>query len=183
VGKVVVGMTLSLDGYVTDRNGDAGVLYPDFKTFVNSPYLRESVERTGAVVMGRSTYDMANGDFIGYEFQVPIFVLTHDVPAEVASGENDNLTFTFVTDGIESAVAQAKAAAGERDVTIVGGASTIQQCLKAGLADELHVDLMPLILGGGLRLFEHLEDAQIKLEKLKVMESALRTHLKFRVVR
>jgi dihydrofolate reductase len=90
------------------------------------------------------------------------------------------LTFTFVTEGIESAIRQAQAAAGDKDVTVVGGASTFQQCLKAGLVDELQLDIMPVLLCKGLRLFEHLEDLQpLELEKVKVVESSMRTYLGF----
>ena len=93
------------------------------------------------------------------------------------------LTFTFVTDGIESAIRQARAAAGDKDVTAIGATSTAQQCLRAGLADELHVDIMPVLLGGGLRPFEDLSAEPIQLERIKVMElPAGRTHLRFRVV-
>ncbi len=94
-----------------------------------------------------------------YEFQVPIFVLTSEPPQKLPK-QNERLTFTFVTEGIESAIIQAKAAAGDKDVTVVGGASTAQACLRAGLVDELHLDLMPVLLGESLRLFEHLETLQ-----------------------
>jgi dihydrofolate reductase len=98
--------------------------------------------------------------------------------------QTGDLTFTFVTDGIESAIRQAKAAAGDKDVNIIGAASTAQQCLKAGLADELHVDVMPVLLGRGLRIFENLADERIQLERIKVMElPAGRTHLRYRIVR
>ena len=92
--------------------------------------------------------------FVGnYEFQVPIFVLTHHPPS-VAPKQDEHLTFTFVTDGVESAVAQAKAAARDKAVQVVGGVSIAQQLLDAGLVDELHVDIMPVFLGIGLRSFE-----------------------------
>ncbi len=117
-----------------------------------------------------------------YEFQVPIFVLTHTVPHRRPK-ETAQLTFTFVTDGIERAVQQAKAAAGPKDVTIIGGAMTAQQCLDAGLADELHIDIMPVLLGGGLRLFEALATEQIRLERMNVVAlPAGRTHLRFRLL-
>lgn len=90
-------------------------------------------------------------------------------------------TFTFVTDGVESAVAQAIEAAGDRAVTLVGGASLTQQLLRAGLVDELHVDVMPVFLGSGLRLFEDI-DAGVQLEKIGVREVGSRTTLRFRVV-
>jgi dihydrofolate reductase len=118
-----------------------------------------------------------------YEYQVPIFVLTHQPPKRHPK-ENATLTFTFVTDGISSAIGQAKAAAGDKDVTVIGGASTSRQCLNAGLADELHVDIMPVLLYGGLRPFEGIGEGQIQLERLKVTElPGGRTHLRFRVVK
>jgi len=145
--------------------------------------LQEEIGRTGAVVMGRRAYAMAQGDFTGYEFQVPIFVLTHHAPEHAAKGENDKLKFHFVTDGVESVIRQAKAAAGDKDVTVVGGANFIQGLLKAGLIDELQVSLIPIFLGEGLRQFENLPDDQIKLEKVRVEESGPRTTLFFRVVK
>ena len=97
-------------------------------------------------------------------------------------GESYDLTFTFVTGGIESAIEQAKAVAGDKDVTIIGGASIAQQCLRVGLVDELHIDIMPVFLGGGLRPFEGIRVGQIQLERLMVMElPAGRTHLRFRI--
>lgn len=93
------------------------------------------------------------------------------------------MTFTFVTDGIESAIEQAKAAAGDKDVTVIGGASTIQQCIKAGLADELHIDIMPVFLCGGLRLFENMGEAPIEMEKVGVSEIVGRTSIQFRVAK
>jgi dihydrofolate reductase len=159
-------------------------LYPDFEALRESEILQEAINDTGAVVMGRHAYDMANGDFTDYEFQAPIFVVTHHVRQKAAKGENDRLTFTFVTDGVESAIAQARAAAGEKDVTVIGGASTIQQCLQAGLVDELQIDLMPILLGGGLRLFENLVEAEIELEGTKVVPlPGGRTHMRFRVTK
>ncbi len=184
MSKVIGGMTISLDGFVNDRNGDVSRLYPDLAALVETEILQESIKKTGAVVMGRHAYDMANGDFTGYEFQTPIFVLTHHVPEQVAKGENENLSFTFVTEGIESAVAKAKAAAGDQDIEVIGGANIIQQCLKAKLLDELQIGIMPVILGQGLALFEHLETEQIELEKKQVIESpAGRTDILFRVVK
>jgi dihydrofolate reductase len=149
-------MAMSLDGFVNDRNGDVGRLYPDLEALRKTEMLQESIKTTGAVVMGRRAYDMAEGDFTGYEFQVPIFVLSHDVPEKVAKGENERLSFTFVTDGIESAIEKAKAAAGDKYVTVIGGANTAQQCIQAGLLDEIQIGIVPVLLGEGLRLFEHI---------------------------
>jgi dihydrofolate reductase len=182
MGKVLVGMTISLDGFVNDRNGDVGRLYPDLGALRQTEMLQEAIQTTGAVVMGKRAYDMAEGDFTGYEFQVPIFVLTHHVPEKVAKGENEKLSFTFVTNGIESAIEQAKAAAGDKYVAVIGGADTVQQCLKKGLLDEIQIGIMPILLGGGLRLFEHI-GKQIELESTRVIESPGRTDLIFRVVK
>jgi dihydrofolate reductase len=104
---------------------------------------------------------------------VPIFVLTHQVPETVAKCENDQLRFTFVTDGIEHAIAQARAAAGEKDVTVIGGAQTVQQCLHAELVDELQIDLVPVLLGGGLRLFDQPASKPVELERKSALTLAL----------
>ena len=182
MGKVLAGMTISLDGFVNDRNGDVSRLYPDLGALRQTEILQEAIQTTGAVLMGRRAYNMAQGDFTNYEFQVPIFVLTHHVPEKVAKGENEKLSFTFVTDGIESAIEQAKAAAGDKYVTIIGGADTIQQCIQKGLLDEIEIGVMPILLGGGIRLFEHIS-TQIELEKMRVIESPTRTELRFRIVK
>ena len=186
MGKVVLGMTMSLDGFINDCNGSVEALYPDLAALRDTEPLSESIRNTGAVVMGRNSFAMSeNPDWFAgnYEYQVPIFVLTHQAPKKMPK-QTDELTFTFVTDGIESAVAQAKAAAGDRDVNIIGATSTAQQCLKARLADELHVDIMPVFLGGGLRAFEEIDKGQIQLKRIKVMElPGGRTHLRFRVVK
>jgi len=113
LAKVIVGMTISIDGFVADQNGNASRLYPDLAALRHTAYMKDAIEQTGAVLMGRRTFEMGNADsYVGnYEFQVPIFVLTHHPPS-VAPKQDEHLTFTFVTDGLESAVAQAKAAAG-----------------------------------------------------------------------
>lgn len=183
MAKVILGTTMSLDGFIADRNGDLGPLYPDLEELRNTEMLQESMRNTGAVVMGRRAYDLAQGDLTGYEYQVPIFVVTHEAPKEVPKGQNDKLRVIFVTEGIESAIERAKVAAGEKDVTIVGGANTAQQLLRAGLVDEIEIGIMPLILGQGLRFFEHLEEEEIKLEKTRVVESGARVDVRFRIVK
>ena len=186
MGKVVLGMTMSLDGFINDRNGSVEVLYPDLVALRDIDPLKESIQNTGAVVMGRNSFAMSEDPdwFAGnYEYQVPIFVLTHQPPKKHPK-ETDTLMFTFVTNGIESAIQQAKAAAGDKDVNIIGAPSTARQCLEAGLADELHVDIMPVFLGGGLRAFEEINEKKILLERIKVMElPGGRTHLRFRVIK
>ena len=145
---------------------------------------KQSNRTTGAVVMGRRAYAMGDPDSYvnNYEYQVPIFVLTHAVPERLPK-QSESLTFTFVTDGIESAIRQARVAAGDMNITVVGGASTFQQCINAGLVDELHIDIKPLLLGEGLRLFEHLDPEPIELEITSVIESPDVTHLRFRIVK
>lgn len=114
---------------------------------------------------------------------LPVFVLTHHIPTKGPEGENERLTVTFVTDGIESAIEKARAAAGDKQVTVVGGAKTAQQCLQAGLVDEIHIGVVPVLFGEGLRFFDPLVNEQIKLERTRVFESPTRTDLWFRVVR
>lgn len=149
----------------------------------------ESVEDVGAVVMGRRMFDNGEGPwgddpFEGHwgedpPFGVPVFVLTHHPrePLEMEGGT----TFTFVTDGIEDAVAGAKEAAGDADVSIAGGASTIRQSIEAGLLDELEVHLVPVLFGDGVRLFDAFDGGQIELERTRVVESPAVTHLRYRV--
>lgn len=183
MGNVIIGATFSLDGFVSDRNGDLSRLYPDFAALHKTEMLREEIQMTGAVVMGRRSYDMAGGDLTGYEYQVPIFVLTHTTPTQEIKGVNDQLTVTFVTSGIERAIAQAKAAAGEKQVMVVGGADTAQQLLRAGLVDEIHIGIAPVFLGEGLRFFAPGGNEQVQLERIKVFESPTRTDLWFRVIK
>jgi dihydrofolate reductase len=110
---------------------------------------------------------------------VPTFVVTHAVPEEwVYEGS----PFQFVTDGVEGAVERARAVAGEKNVA-VGAASIAQQCLRAGILDEIHVDLVPILLGDGVRLFEHLGAGPIELQSTRVIEGAGVTHLTFSVVK
>lgn len=186
MGKVILGMTMSLDGFINDRDGSVAELYPDLNELRNTQSLQESILNTGAVVMGRNSFAMAEDPdwFAGnYEYQVPIFVLTHQPPKKQPR-ETDVLTFTFVMDCIESAIHQAQLVAGDKEVNVIGAGSTAQQCLRAGLADELHVDIMPVFLGGGLRPFEEVGVEQIQLERIKVMElPGGRTHLRFRIVK
>lgn len=184
--KVIAGMTMSLDGFINDHNGSAESLSPDFSEMLESSAFKEQVQNTGAVIMGRHVYDMAdpflwaNDD---YEFQVPIFVLTHMPPDDYPQG-NDKLSFTFVTDGIEIAIHDAKKASADKDVLIIGGADTIQQCINSGLCDELQIDIMPMLLGKGLRLFENIDTDKIKIERTKVEETTpLRTSITFKVTK
>src|SRR6185369_12628514 len=177
MGKVILGFTMSLDGFINDQKESVADLYPDLDTLRYAKPLKESIENTGAVVMGRKTFAMGDPDaYAGnYEYQVPIFVVTKHPPKKQPKQTNQ-LTFTFVTDGVESAIRQAKAAAGDQDVTIVGGAEIAAACLNAKLVDEIHMDIMPILLGKGLQPFAGIRELSIKLEKISVVETSVRTH-------
>jgi dihydrofolate reductase len=141
--------------------------------------LRETRTTTGVLVTGRRLFDLTHGWGGGHPLGVPIFVLTHTVPQEwVYEGS----PYMFVTDGLESAVERAKAVAGDKDLGVVG-ASIVQQCIRAGLLEEIHIDLVPVLLGDGVRLFEHLGTEPMELESTRVIEGAGVTHLTFRVVK
>lgn len=116
--------------------------------------LQEGIRNTGTVVMGCRSYNMGDPDSFAdsYEYHVPIFILTHR-PRARHPKENDHLTITFVPDGIHRAIALAQTAAGTKNNMLIG-ASILQQCLNAGLIDELQIGNMPVLLGDGLRLFE-----------------------------
>ena len=184
MGKVIAGMTVSLDGFVNDSNGSVEKLFSDFEQLHEVPSFQQMIADTGAVIMGKHVYQMAdpfmwaNDD---YEFQTPIFVLTHNPPKKYPKG-NGKLSFTFVTDGIESAVAQAKKAAKGKDVQVIG-ANTIQQCLNAGLCDELQIDIMPVLLGKGVRLLENIDTEKITFERTKIEKTTpVRTSFTLKVV-
>ena len=183
MATVHTGMTMSLDGFVADRRGSTARL-SDPAASRGSEYMTALIQATGAVVMGRRTFAMAEDPdwYAGnYEFQVPIFVLTH-TPPPVMPKQDGQLTFTFVTDGVTSAIAKAKAAAGQRVVQALG-ASVVQQVLRAGLADELHVDVAPVLLGAGLRLFDGPDLEGVALKKVGVQEIGEFTSLRYLVVK
>ena len=157
----------------------------------DSKLAEEAFRNTGATMMGRRMFsggegpweDDPNADaWWGDDppFHHPVFVLTHH-PREPVTKQGGT-TFTFVTDGIESALEQARVAAGGKDVAIAGGANAIQQFLNAELVDELQIHLAPMLLGDGVRLFDH-ASADLELEITKVVESPRVTHLTFRVLK
>jgi len=159
-------------------------------TTASSAVVEERIERTGAVVMGRRMYSNGEGAWQddpkadGWwgddpPFHVPVYVVTHH--AREPLPKEGGTTFTFVTDGVESALAQAREAAGEKDVAIAGGASVIQQVLAAGELDELQVDLAPILLGGGTPLFGSGVDGNVELDS--VVDAPGVTHLRYRVLR
>lgn len=194
-GKVILDISMSLDGCITAPDDD--VEHPlgrggqrlhdwlfDAKTDRDAEVLDEWLTTSGAVILGRRTYDLGVGAEDGWEEgagplgQVPVFVLTHDPPAEAAKGGS---VFTFVTDGIEAALSQARATAGAKNVTVMG-AKTAQQFVKAGLLDEIQIHLVPVLLGNGIRLFDAIGTEPIELEHTRVIATPGVTHLRFRVV-
>ncbi len=153
--------------------------------------VEESLENIGATVMGRNMFGGGPGPWgddpwEGWwgddpPFRTAVFVLTHHErePLEKQGGT----TFTFVTTGIESALAQAEEAAAGKDVSLGGGANVIQQYLAAGLVDELQLNVVPVVLGDGTRLFDNIAGADVNLEPVRVVEAPDVTHLKYRVVK
>jgi dihydrofolate reductase len=200
MGKVLVGLSMSLDGFIAGPNdgpanplGDGGGrlfdwwtsgperLGPDdrFKPPVRSRAVVQEMFTCGAIITGRRTFDIANGWGGHHPVGAPFFLLTHSPPDEhVGPGTGG----TVVTDGIESALAQARAVAGERDIA-VGAADVAQQYLNAGLLDEIHLNLVPVLLGGGVRLFANLDGRRFGLECTRLVESDGVTHLRYRVVK
>jgi len=168
-----------------ERHGETGG-----ETGPDDDLMAETLSRTGATVMGRRMFGGGEGPW-GDEpwegwwgdeppFRMPVFVLTHH-PREPLPKEGGT-TFTFVSDGIDSAIDQARAAAGQKDVVLAGGADVIQQALRAGLLDEVQVHVAPVLLGGGTRLFDRLDPEQLGLEKTRVIDSPAVTHFLLRVV-
>jgi dihydrofolate reductase len=194
--KVVALMSMSLDGYVADANDGVDEVFDWYfsgdvevptasgssgMTFrVSAPsagHLRGLVAELGAMLTGRRTFDRADGWGGQHPWDIPAFVVTHHVPE---GWPRPGSTVQFVTDGIESAVARARSAAGPRSVG-VHGARTIQQCLDAGLLDEIHIDLAAVLLGAGVRLFDHLANAPVVLGNPKVVTGVGVTHLRYPV--
>jgi len=200
--KVVIDMSMSLDGFVAGpddgradplgRHGGPHLFdwYFSGQEEYGDPLFRpepganrDEVERmfaeSGAYIFGRRTYEITDGWGGRHPVNgVPVFVLTHDPPADFPRGPSN---LTFVTDGIESAIDQARAVAGGKDVKL-SGASPGKQALAAGLCDEILIHLAPHLLGGGVRLFDPLPDG-IQLEKFSVSDGPFATHLRYRVIR
>jgi dihydrofolate reductase len=194
MSKVVLYMSMSVDGFITGPddspehglgvNGERlhdwlspGGMDPASYRPVDkaSATVFDELMDTGAVITGRRTFEFAGGWAGDHHNGVPIFVLTHSAPDEPAPGSAH-----YVTDGIESCVAQAKAAAGGRDI-LLHGAATAQECLRAGLLDELELQLMPVLLGQGRRLFDNLPPEHIELELVRDLEAPGVQHLRYRV--
>jgi dihydrofolate reductase len=188
VASVEVNISMSVDGFVTGPNvdeypglGEGGeILHAWLREGDSQKILSENLfAPAGAVITSRKVFDVAEGWGDDGFYRMPVFVLTHRPHEVIVKGET---TFTFVTDGIKHAIAQAATAAGDKKVHVMGGASIIQQALKAGLVDELYLHVAPVILADGTSLFEHL-GGPIQLERTEVIESRFATHLRFRIVK
>jgi dihydrofolate reductase len=197
--RIIAGMTVSLDGYIAGPNdgrdkplgtggdrlfawysdGDTpSRLYPSFRlSQPSAEFFDEFASRCGAVITGRRTYDIANAwDGHGPLPGAPLFVLTHRIPSDVPDSDPP---YTYVTGGIADAVSRARAAAAGKDVSIMGSAG-VQQALREGLLDELILHQVPLLLGGGVRLLEHVEGT---LRCIRVVDAPGITHLAYEVLR
>jgi dihydrofolate reductase len=185
--KVIADISTSIDGYVMGPGEQLGRLHdwvfagrdPEgdprtAATGIDAEILTNSFESRGAVIMGRRVYEFTNGWNDDPPYGVPCFVLT-SVVRERYTVENGT-SFEFVTDGAASAVAKARAAAGEKDVSVMGGARTISTLLDAGLVDELHVHIAPRLLGGGIHLFDGISH-EIAFEITRVEKSPFATHV------
>lgn len=198
--KVLTALSTSLDGFIAGENdsieqplgvvgdrlfswlsdGDTPSRFNPMFTMssASAAFFDEGVARVGSVITGRRTYDVSdawggNGPMPG----IPLFVVTHRVPESVPAGDPP---YTFVTEGVERAVEQATEAAAGKDV-FLQGASIVQQCLRAGLMDELVISLVPVVLGRGVRLLDDLEPGSIDLEIERIIDAPGVTHLVYRV--
>ena len=197
--KVLAGITTSVDGYIAGPNDGPGMglgeggerlHYWVFggpwsydaeprgePTGEDAAWLQEAIGRIGAVVSGRWTYEAARHWGDENPWGLPVFIVTHR-PEEQPEGD----AFRFVA-GVEEAVAQAKAAAGDKDVSVMGGASIGRQYIAAGLVDEIRIHLVPVLFGSGTRMFEHLGSEHIRLETAEVLDTPAATHLRYRILK
>ena len=189
--KVIFDISMSLDGYMTasgrrpeEPMGDGGLRLVQWAFGDDErdrAILTDGIASIGAVIAGRRTYDDSlpwwGADGPTGEARLPVFVVSHSVPDDAPADG----VYVFVTDGIESALEQASAAAGEKDVTVMGGAQTGQQFIAAGLVDELSLHVVPVLFGAGTRMFENLGNAHITLEPMATIQTPQATHLRLRV--
>ena len=194
MATVIADMTMSLDGFIADPNDGVEQLFGWYDngpvtiptadtglTFhtseASAARLRDVLANGGALIGGRRIFNITNGWGGHHPMGVPAFIVTHSIPD---GWPRNGDALTFVTDGVASAVAQAKAVAGDK-VVAVASANIAQQCLDLGLLDGVSVNLAPVLLGQGIRFFDHLTTAPIQLEDPEVIEGTSVTHLYFRV--
>jgi dihydrofolate reductase len=189
VGKLLVEMTMSLDGFISGPDvrvgqplGLEGERLHDWLFSPDNDVDREATaaifDTSGAILIGRRVYDTIEGWGDEDPFGRPCFVVTHRAHEERVRGAT---TYTFVTDGLAGALEQARAAAGEKDVTIMGGARLAQQYIEAGLVDELRIHVAPVLFGTGTRLFDSTGIGQLELTRCTSSPRA--THLRYAVAR
>ena len=186
MGKVIFGLSVSLDGFIADKNDDVSEVFAWMGRAMQHFHevVGDSFNESGAVIMGRRSFNQIYSEqgWImpdGTPLPWPVVVLQSQPREPVKKGHTQ---FYFVTDGIESAVAKAQELAGEKNVAL-HGASSVQQALKAGLLDEFHMSLTHVLLGEGVRLFDHLGSQPIHLERIRTLETPGATHLSFRVIK
>jgi dihydrofolate reductase len=186
MGKVMFGLSVSLDGFIADKNDDPSEVFAWMGSSMDQFHevVGDALNETGAVIMGRRSFDQIYSEN-GWVFpdgtspDWPVIVLQSQPRESVKKGKTQ---FHFVTDGIESAITKAKELACEKNVAL-HGASSVQQALKAGLLDEFHMSIAHVLLGEGVRLFDHLGSEPIHLEHTRTLETPGATHLSFRVVK
>ena len=200
MGKVRAGITTSLDGFVTGPHdrlgaglGDGGErlhywVFGGPWTYeggargepddVDKAYLEDAFSNGGAWLLGRTMHDVVDGWGDDPGFGIPVFVVTHRPHETVVKGDT---TFEFVTEGIEGALDRARAAAGDMDVIVMGGADLLRQYLAAGAVDELVLTIAPVLLGSGKRLFDGIARTEIAFDRTGVIESPYATHLRYEV--
>ena len=201
MGRVASGFSMSLDGFIAGPgddvrqvfswyfSGDTEFRFPGVGdrwamkvSKASAQVLQEAVDAAGALVTGRRQFDNTNGWDGCHPANVPVFVVSHrPAPAEWLKA-HPNAPFTFVPEGVEAAIARAQKVAGDKTV-IVDGASIVHQAIRAGLVDEVAIDLVPVLLGQGVRYFDETGPTPIRLEHIRTVEGAGVTHLQFRVVK
>jgi dihydrofolate reductase len=193
MGEVVFVISMSLDGFITGPDvsaesplGRDGERLHDWmfdrKTDPDAEIVDETYARTGAIIIGKRMFDLGEGPWGDPPpFHMPVFIVTHEGRQPLV--KQGGTTYTFVSDGIDAALEQAKAAAGDKNVGVWGGANTFRQYLAAGLLDEMQIHLIPVLLGDGVRLFDGPDPGRIGLEQTGTVETPSATHLRFRVVK
>jgi dihydrofolate reductase len=193
MGKVVFDISMSLDGFITGPNmrpdepmGDGGERLHEWAFGGDErsrELLAEAGRESGAVICGRNTYDHSvpwwGADGPTGQARLPVFVVTHSEPDE----QPENGVYRFVTGGIEAALQQAREIAGDKTVAVMGGADLGRQAIRAGLVDEISIHLVPVLFGGGMRLFDEADHEHIELEAIGVEPTPPATHMRFSVVK
>lgn len=186
MGKVMFGLSVSLDGFIAAKNDDVSLVFAWMGSAMEHFYKAagDPLGETGVVIMGHRSFDEIDNEN-GWVFpdgtapEWPVIVLQSQAREPVKKGKTQ---FYFVTDGIQSAIAKARKIAGEKNVAL-HGASSVQQALKMGLLDEFNMSIAHVLLGEGVRLFDHLGAEPIHLERVRTLETPGATHLSFRVVK